>query len=180
MEFAVAGAFGPAARGFKAIEATGTNRAAQKTMGKLLGQQVYRSGIGNPMSEMVAVQPRNLVGRNVRIITPSFRPGYCGPPACKSLTSRHFSQYQTYGEINRKFLENGRNRYYGIIKPPRVEGNMIGTRVVREWDPSTGLKRTWLETIDKNGTIRSVRLERNDGIKIHYIFDENGIFEGIR
>jgi len=113
-----------------------------------------------------------------RTITPTFRPGYCGPPISKPLTTRHFSQYQEYGEVSHKFLENGRSRYYGLIDPPRVKGEMIGRRVVREWDPSTGLKRKWHETIDRNGTIRRVLPERNDGVKVHYIFDENGIFEG--
>ena len=57
---------------------------------------------------------------------------------------------------------------------------MIGRRIVREWDPKIGLKRTWHETIDQNGVIRSVRPQRDDGTKIHYVFDKNGNFEGIR
>lgn len=57
---------------------------------------------------------------------------------------------------------------------------MIGRRRVREWDPETGLKRTWHETLDGNNNVRIVRPETNDGIRIHYIFDNEGIFIGIR
>jgi hypothetical protein len=51
------------------------------------------------------------------------------------------------------------------------EGEMIGRRRVREWDPETDLKKTWHETVDGNSNIRIVRPETNDGIKNHYIFD---------
>ena len=60
------------------------------------------------------------------------------------------------------------------------EGEMIGRRRVREWDPETSLKRTWHETVDGNNNIRIVRPETNDGIKIHYIFDSEGNFIGTR
>lgn len=62
----------------------------------------------------------------------------------------------------------------------KQKGEMLGRRLVREWDPQTGLKRTWHETIDQSGNIRIVRPEANDGSKIHYLFDTNGIFEGTR
>jgi hypothetical protein len=140
-----------------------------------INEPAYRSGfVGD---KTVA----RLTERNVRTITPTFRPGYCGPPISPSPATKHFSQIQEYGRrAGHKFLENGRNRYYDIMQPARVEGEILGRIRVREWDPKTGLKRTWHETIDKNGVVRSVRPERNDGVKIHYIFDENGVFEGIR
>jgi hypothetical protein len=56
---------------------------------------------------------------------------------------------------------------------------MMGRRIVREWDPGSGLKRTWHETVDWDGRVRSVRLEE-DGPKIHHIFDEFGNYEGTR
>ncbi|QVL55048.1 MAG: hypothetical protein KFB95_06950 [Simkaniaceae bacterium] len=121
-----------------------------------------------------------LTERHVRAITPTFRPGYCGPPISPSPATKHFSQVQEYGKASYKFLENGRNRYYLPIKTAKIRGKMIGTRKVREWDHKTGSKKTWFETIDENGRVRIVRPERNDGVKIHYIFDENGVFEGIR
>ena len=55
---------------------------------------------------------------------------------------------------------------------------MIGRRIVREWNPKTGSKRTWHETLDDNGIVRYVRPETNNGIKTHYEFDSNGNFIG--
>jgi hypothetical protein len=43
--------------------------------------------------------------------------------------------------------------------------------VVREWDPVTGNKRTWLETVDGSGRVRIVRPQR-PGPKVHYMFDD--------
>jgi hypothetical protein len=57
---------------------------------------------------------------------------------------------------------------------------MIGRRLVREWDPGTGLKRTWHETLDANKNIRIVRPETNFGIKTHYLFDDKGKYIGTR
>lgn len=57
---------------------------------------------------------------------------------------------------------------------------MIGRRLVREWDPQTGLQRTWHETMDQNRNIRIVRPEMTDGDKVHYIFNSDGRFEGTR
>ncbi len=51
---------------------------------------------------------------------------------------------------------------------------MAGRRVVREWEPSTGSKRTWHETVDHNGKVRIVRPQRADNVKTHYEFDANG------
>ncbi|QPB86128.1 citrate synthase [Pseudoalteromonas rubra] len=53
---------------------------------------------------------------------------------------------------------------------------MAGRRTVREWDPATGAKRTWHETVDHNGTVRQVRPELNNGTKTHFMFDKNGNF----
>ena len=89
-------------------------------------------------------------------------------------------QYQEYGKASRKFLANGRNRYYFPIKHANIKGEMVGTRKVREWNYKTGVRKTWFETIDGNGAVRIVRPERNDGIKIHYHFDAKGNFIGIR
>jgi hypothetical protein len=57
---------------------------------------------------------------------------------------------------------------------------MAGRRVVREWNPTTGQKRTWHETVDHNGRIRQVRPDTkfNGGVKVHYRFDSNGNFIG--
>ncbi len=96
------------------------------------------------------------------------------------LLHSHLKQVQKYGNQGYKNLANGRIRYYGDIDLSKTKGEMIGRRLVREWDPQTGLKRSWHETMDQSGNIRIVRPEMNDGNKIHYIFDSNGIFEGTR
>ena len=56
---------------------------------------------------------------------------------------------------------------------------MAGSRVAREWDPATGTKRMWIETVDHNGRVRSVRPETG-GEKIHHVFDEAGNYVGTR
>ncbi|MWK34590.1 citrate synthase [Actinomadura sp. J1-007] len=55
---------------------------------------------------------------------------------------------------------------------------MAGRRAVREWDPTTGRKRLWHETVDHEGRVRQVRPEFNNGKKTHYMFDRNGRYTG--
>jgi hypothetical protein len=94
--------------------------------------------------------------------------------------SQHYSQLEKYGEAGYKVLENGRYRYYGEIKPARTPGQMQGARLVREWDPSTGNSRTWYETLDQEGRVRSVAPKPPTGPLNHRIFDENGNYQGLR
>jgi RHS repeat-associated protein len=91
----------------------------------------------------------------------------------------HLTQLEKYGAQGSKELENGSIRYYGDLKAAATPGEMSGARLVREWNPETGAKRTWLETLDQNGTVRSVRPETG-GPKVHYIFDANGNYTGTR
>lgn len=90
------------------------------------------------------------------------------------LLNIHLSQMKKYGSQGYCQLQNNKIRYYGELKAPMKEGEMIGRRRVREWDPETRLKRTWHETLDSNNNIRIVRPENNNGIKIHYLFDSDG------
>lgn len=50
---------------------------------------------------------------------------------------------------------------------------MAGARHVREWNPQTGAKRDWYETVDHLGNIRQVRPtpDLTGGVKVHYMFD---------
>jgi hypothetical protein len=96
------------------------------------------------------------------------------------LLNTHLIQVKKYGSQGYRQLQNNKIRYYGELKAPMKEGEMIGRRRVREWAPETGLKKTWHETLDKNNVIRIVRPEINNGIKTHYIFDNEGNFIGIR
>jgi hypothetical protein len=89
--------------------------------------------------------------------------------------SEHLKQLEKYGSAGTKELQNGRIRYYGNVTPASKPGEMAGRRVVREWDPSTGNKRTWMETVDHNGNVRIVRPETG-GTKTHYMFDKDGNF----
>ncbi|MBD2816714.1 citrate synthase [Xenorhabdus sp. Flor] len=57
---------------------------------------------------------------------------------------------------------------------------MQGARLVREWDPATGNKRTWYETLDHSGNIRSVAPKPVTHDKNHHIFDANGKYKGRR
>ena len=92
----------------------------------------------------------------------------------------YYKQAEKYGTGSIKELENGRFRFYEEIKPARTNGEMAGARHVREWDPYTGLKRDWYETIDHNGNIRQVRPDPNitGGVKVHYMFDSEGKYIG--
>lgn len=93
--------------------------------------------------------------------------------------SEHLGQLEKYGTQGFTELESGGIRYFGNLKLARTPGEMAGTRVVREWNPATGAKQTWLETLDHNGTVRIVRPETG-GPKVHYIYDANGNFVGTR
>jgi hypothetical protein len=90
----------------------------------------------------------------------------------------HLRQWQEYGKEGYKVLQNGRIRYYGTIDPANVPGEMQGRRVVREWEPNTGYKRTWHETVDHNGRVRRVRPQENNPNHYHYDFDEQGNYLG--
>ncbi|MDP2387558.1 MAG: RHS repeat-associated core domain-containing protein [Bacteroidota bacterium] len=91
--------------------------------------------------------------------------------------SEHLGQVEKYGQGGVKALENGKYRYYGEISPATKPGEMVGRRVVREWNPSNGNKRTWMETLDGSGNTRIVRPE-NGGTKTHYMFDKSGNYTG--
>ncbi|GAA3604318.1 hypothetical protein GCM10022419_106280 [Nonomuraea rosea] len=90
------------------------------------------------------------------------------------------SQLEKYGKAGHKQLKNGRIRYYGEVKPAKKAGEMVGRRTVREWDPSTGAKRTWHETIDGAGTVRQVRPQEDitGDKKVHFTFDKDGKYTG--
>ena len=91
-----------------------------------------------------------------------------------------YTQAEKYGTGSIKELENGKYRFYGDIKPASTEGEMAGARFVREWDPSSGVKRNWYETVDNAGNIRQVRPDPSvtNGVKTHYMFDANGNYTG--
>ena len=69
---------------------------------------------------------------------------------------------------------------YEELKPARTQGEMAGARHVREWDPYTGYKQDWYETLDNNGNIRQVRPDPKitGGKKVHYMFDTDGNYTG--
>jgi len=92
----------------------------------------------------------------------------------------HYQQSEKYGKAGVRELSDGRIRYYGEITPPSKAGEMAGRRVVREWNPATGLKRTWHETLDHNRMIRQVRpdVKFTGGSKVHYQFDGSGNYIG--
>ncbi|MCT4708603.1 hypothetical protein MUA03_22365 [Enterobacteriaceae bacterium H16N7] len=68
----------------------------------------------------------------------------------------YYRQAEKYGQAGVKELDNGNYRFYGDITSSRTAGEMAGARLVREWDPKTGQTRTWYETLDHAGNIRSV------------------------
>jgi len=91
-----------------------------------------------------------------------------------------YRQAEDYGSAGIKQLESGRYRFYGDVKPASTPGEMAGARLVREWDPASGAKRTWMETLDQNGTVRSVAPKPPIYDQNHFIFDANGNYVGRR
>ncbi len=92
----------------------------------------------------------------------------------------YYEQSVTYGKGGVRELQNGRIRFYGEIKPSRKPGEMHGARLVREWDPKTGSKRMWYETLDHSGKVRSVAPKPILHDKNHHIFNSNGKYQGRR
>ncbi len=90
--------------------------------------------------------------------------------------SEHLSQLEKYGTGGYKELANGRYRYYGQAKLNIGDANSF--RMVREWNPATGGKRTWFETLNPNGGVIQVRPELGSGIKTHYLFNGSGGYLG--
>ena len=89
------------------------------------------------------------------------------------LQQEHLRQLKEYGKDMVQELKDGRIAYYDKLKPATTPGEMFGTRKVRLWDPRTGEKRTWFETLDHDGRIRILREEISEG-KIHYLYDAEG------
>ena len=92
----------------------------------------------------------------------------------------YYRQAEKYGTGSIKELDDGRIRFYEKLKPASKPGEMAGARHIREWNPKTGAKRDWYETLDHYGNIRQVRPDPylTDGIKVHYMFDAIGRYIG--
>ena len=88
-------------------------------------------------------------------------------------------QAAVYGKGGTRLLPDGRLRFSSRLSPARTPGLMVGRRRVREWDPITGRKREWMETIDHSGRVRIVRPNHGPD-KIHHVFDRDGRYIGRR
>jgi hypothetical protein len=91
-----------------------------------------------------------------------------------------YRQAEKYGAGGARILENGRYRFYGEFSSASKPGVMAGARRVREWDPVSGMKRTWYETLDHAGTVRSVAPKPPIHEQNHFICDANGNYVGRR
>lgn len=94
--------------------------------------------------------------------------------------SKHLGYLERYGQAGFKELESGRIRYYGTMTAARTEGEMAGARLVREWSPASGATRTWYETLDHAGRVRSVAPKPVTEELNHRIFDTDGNYTGRR
>ncbi len=141
-----------------------------------LAQKGFFSGYGATKS----VANLEKLSKAVTKITDMRKP-ICGVESFQdALLNMHLTQLKKYGSQGYRQLQNNKIRYYGELKSPMKNGEMVGRRRVREWDPEKGLKRTWHETLDRDDNIRIVRPETNDGIKTHYVFDNEGNFVDTR
>jgi uncharacterized protein RhaS with RHS repeats len=71
---------------------------------------------------------------------------YSESPYNAGVLKEHLRQAEKYGQAGYKFLMNGKVRYYGEISLSQKVGEMMGRRLVREWDPQkdcidAGMKR---------------------------------------
>ncbi|MGD8164925.1 hemagglutinin repeat-containing protein [Pantoea sp. FN0307] len=92
----------------------------------------------------------------------------------------YYRQAEKYGQDSVKELNDGRFRFYGTVTAAKTSGEMAGARLVREWNPKSGQTRTWYETLDHSGNVRSVAPKPVTNGKNHRIFDENGNYQGRR
>ncbi|SEC64081.1 RHS repeat-associated core domain-containing protein [Streptomyces melanosporofaciens] len=101
---------------------------------------------------------------------------WAGNPAEHARLKRFYEQAQKYGKAGFRELENGRFRFYGKITPAAKEGEIMGRRLVREWDPATDSTRIWHESLDHSGRVRITRpdVKFTGGKKVHYLFDDTG------
>lgn len=90
--------------------------------------------------------------------------------------NEHLRQLEKYGNGGFKNLQNGKIRYYSSSKQNSGDLNLF--RSAREWNPSTGNSRTWMETLNPAGKVIQVRPEFNNGNKTHYLFNELGKYIG--
>jgi uncharacterized Zn-binding protein involved in type VI secretion len=92
----------------------------------------------------------------------------------------YYRQAEKYGAAGTKELQNGKYRFYSNLTPAKKAGDMAGGRLVREWDSETGKTRTWYETLDHDGNIRSVAPKPVTNDKNHHIFSADGNYKGRR
>jgi RHS repeat-associated protein len=94
--------------------------------------------------------------------------------------SEYYRQLDKFGGAGVRELQSGKYRFYGELTPARTSGEMVGARLVREWNPMTNMKRTWYETLDHAGRVRSVAPKPVTESLNHRIFDINGKYVGRR
>ncbi|WP_404830354.1 pre-toxin TG domain-containing protein [Shouchella tritolerans] len=132
--------------------------------------------IGGPIAKGTSkgIRAVNNVSNGTRISNPAHS------AAQYDRLQTHYYQSERYGVASVRELPDGRYRYYAELQTASKPGEMAGRRTVREWDPLTGRKRTWMETIDHSGNIRQVRPDTQftNNVKIHYQFDRDGKYIG--
>lgn len=93
--------------------------------------------------------------------------------------SKFYGQYEKYSTKGIG-LQNGRYRIYGELMPSKKTGEMVGARLVKEFNPATGSSRAWYETLDQAGRVRSVAPKPVVESLNHRIFDISGKYVGRR
>ena len=126
------------------------------------------------------VSARNTVGSETRYGKSSGKYSGADNIADAVRLKEYYRQAEKYGTGSIKELQDGRFRFYEDLKLAKKQGEMVGARHVREWNPYTDYKRDWYETLDHYGNIRQVRPDPNitGGIKVHYMFDIDGVYTG--
>lgn len=75
-------------------------------------------------------------------------------------------------------LPDRRINSYGKFRPANKPGKMIGARKVTQFNPRTGMSKSWNETLDSAGRVRQIQPLKGNIKTKHYRFDKNGRYVG--
>jgi len=169
--------------GAKFVSETATKTTAKETteaLGEKVAKDVAKDGTEVVSQNLVKTAEKKAVEDSTKTVTANA--GSAKNVLNGNKLNEYYRQLEKYGKGGVKELDNGKIRFYDKLDPASTQGEMIGRRSVREWDPTTGATRTWQETIDVSGNIRQVRPDTSitNGEKIHYRFDANGNYIGTK
>ncbi|MGW4490337.1 RHS repeat domain-containing protein [Amycolatopsis sp. NPDC004368] len=140
------------------------------------GAEIAAEAGGHLLEGAVTTEGRSIVAKGADDLATAGD----GVPYFKAYPQEFLDQAAKYGKGGVRELPDGRFRFYGEVATARTPGEMVGRRLVREWNPASGATRIWHETLDHSGNVRIVRpdVSATGGDKVHYMFDTDGNYAG--